>query len=109
MNWKNQSLQPGDTVDDFVKKLKIANQNPNALERQAKAAKYGRKIKAEVTKSQILQTLIESELNEWDMLQIAYNHGYSQGFKDGETPYPLYNKKGKQIREVTQSELDWSY
>ncbi len=39
-----------------------------------------------------------------DVLELAYNAGY----KDGRGEDPLYDARGKQIREVTQAELDWS-
>jgi len=68
------------------------------------------KLKAEQTKHDLLIDIAQNpNLDTWDKLQLAFNHGYSAGYKDGETPNPLYNHKGKQIREVTLSELDWTH
>lgn len=77
--------------------------------REAKARKHGRHIKGLGTpKFEILSEIFENkQLTEWDKLQLAFNYGYAAGQES--IPDPLYNTAGKQIREVTQAELDWSY
>jgi hypothetical protein len=84
----------------------------NAIERQKAAAKHGRWIKAERIRQQQINEIKErSDLDLHQKLEVIHNIGYLAGFADGEksqaTPHPLYNKAGKQIREVTQTELEW--
>lgn len=85
------------------------------LERQHKAFKHGRQTKFSREKYDILQQIERDGIGVlpagrtlWDALQLAYNHGYSAGFKMG-LKDGLYDENGRQIREVTQAELDWTH